>query len=82
MASRNYLQHYADGTSKWFVRKRQGRIPSGLGSARKHRLYIEDENKLMELKKSLGQYYNENEIVRMAVHVYLSNSVGTELLIQ
>lgn len=79
MASKAYLQHYADGTSKWFMRKRQGRIPSGLGTARKYRLFIEDENKLMELKKSLGKYYNENEIVRIAVHFYLSNFVPTEL---
>jgi hypothetical protein len=80
MASKTYKQNYVDGSSKWFTRKRQGRKPSGLGKLKKYRLYANDEDKLMELKASLGQYYNENEIVRNAVHLYLNNSVGTELV--
>jgi hypothetical protein len=82
MASKTYLQHYADGSEKWFTRKKQGRKPSGLGILKKYRLYAEDEIKLMELKQSLGNYYNENEIIRNAVHLYLNNYVGTESVIQ
>ena len=79
MSSKTYLQHYADGSAKWFTRKKQGRKPSGLGKLKKYRLYADDEIRLIELKEKLGQYYNENEIIRNAVRLYL-NSVGTELV--
>jgi hypothetical protein len=80
MSSKCCLQYYADGTSKWFKRNKQGRRPSGLGKLEKYRLYTEDEEMLAIMKKNLGQYYNKNEIVRTAVHIYLCNSVPTELL--
>ena len=84
MASNIYTQHYSDGTSRKLKRLiKQGRKPSRLGKPKKFRLYREDEDKLIELKEILGSYYNENDIVRNAVHQYLlSNSVGTELVKQ
>jgi hypothetical protein len=80
MASNIYTRDTVDGQTTYSRKGTQGRKPSGLGTARKHRLYLDDEMKLDELKKNLGQYYNENEIVRTAVRIYLSNSVGTELV--
>ena len=80
MASKTYVQRYADGTSKEFKRKKQGRKSSGLGKLEKYRLYEEDNRRLEILKNKLGYLYNKNEIVRIAVKIYLDNSVGTELL--
>ena len=61
---------------------RQGRKPSGLGRPEKYRLYKKDEECLLILKSNLGEYYNKNEIVRIAVKLYLDNFVPTELLKQ
>jgi len=61
---------------------RQGRRPSGLGKLRKYRLYSKDEERLEIIKKNLGYLYNENEIIRTALKIYLDNFVPTELLIQ
>ena len=82
MASKTYKQYYADGTSKLLRRStKQGRKPSGLGRPKLIRLYAEDEEKLKVLKEKLGYLFNENEIVREAVHKIV-NSVYTELLKQ
>jgi len=80
MSSKTYIQHYVNGTTKKFKRKKQGRIPSGLGKPEKYRLYEEDNRRLENLKNKLGYLYNKNEIVRIAVKLYLDNSVPPELL--
>lgn len=80
MSSKTYIQHYVDGTSKKFLRKKQGRIPSGLGRPKLVRLKETDEEKMGILKEKLGIYWNENEFIRTAVSEKLSNSVYTELL--
>jgi hypothetical protein len=59
---------------------RQGRTPSGLGKSQKYRLYENDEKRLLIIKSNLGEYYNKNKIVRIAVKLYLDNFVPTELL--
>ena len=59
---------------------KQGRMPSGLGKSQKYRLYESDEKRLLVMKSNLGEYYNKNEIVRIAVKLYLDNFVPTELL--
>jgi len=80
MASRTYKQYYADGSSQLLRRRvKQGRKPSGLGKPKLIRLYAEDEEKMNLLKEKLGYLFNENEIVREAVHLIV-NSVYTELL--
>ena len=61
---------------------RQGRKPSGLGKSEKYRLYKKDEERLLIVKSNLGEYYNKNEIVRIAVKLYLDNFIPTELLKQ
>ena len=80
MASRTYIQSYADGTQKKFVRRKQGRKPSGLGKSKLVRLWQVDEEKMKVLKTKYGEYWNENEFIRDAVSEKLSNSVYTELL--
>ena len=80
MASKTYVQYYADGTSKEFRRKKQGGKPSGLGKLKSTRLYPTDETLLNRLKEKFGVYWNENEFIRNAVHDKLCNSVYTELL--
>lgn len=80
MASKNYTQYYADGSNKKLMRRiKQGRKPSGLGKPKLVRLYAEDEEKMKILKEKLGYLYNENELVRDAVHKII-NSVYTELV--
>lgn len=73
------------GGVKYKRSKKQGRKPSGLGKLKKYRLYLEDEERLKVLRDRFGYYYNENEIVRSAVKLYLdnylNNSVPIELLI-
>ena len=59
---------------------KQGRTPYGLGKPKKYRLHEGDERRLLIMKSNLGEYYNENEIVRTAVKLYLDNFVPTELL--
>lgn len=80
MASKTYIQHYVDETSKEFLRKKQGRISSGLGKPKLVRLKEIDEEKMRILKEKLGYYWNENEFIREAVSEKLCNSVYTELL--
>jgi len=80
MSTKTYDQYYSDGTHKTFLRKKQGRTPSGLGKPKKYRLYEKDERRLDILKKRFGYLYNENEIIREAVRIYLDNSMGTELV--
>ena len=80
MASKTKIQHYVDGSSKKFLRKKQGRIPSGLGKPKLVRLKETDEEKINILKEKLGYYWNENEFIREAVSEKLCNSVYTELL--
>jgi len=80
MASKTYKQYYVDGSSKILTRStKQGRKPSGLGRPKLIRLYAEDEEKMKVLKEKLGYLFNENEIVRQAVHQII-NSVYTELV--
>lgn len=80
MASKTYIQYYSDGTQKKLRRRiKQGRKPSGLGRPKLVRLYLEDEEKMELLKEKLGYLYNENELIRQAVHKIM-NSVYTELL--
>lgn len=80
MASNSYIQYYSDGTKKKLRRStKQGRKTSGLGKPKLIRLYAEDEEKMKLLKEKLGYLFNENEIVREAVHKIV-NSVYTELL--
>lgn len=80
MASKTYIQHYADGTKKEFLRKKQGRKPSGLGKPKLIRLKETDEEKMKILKEKFGYYWNENDFIREAVSEKLCNSVYTELL--
>ena len=80
MASKVYKQYYADGSSQLLRRiTKQGRKPSGLGKPKLIRLYAEDEEKMKVLKEKLGYLFNENEIVRDAVHKII-NSIYTELV--
>ena len=80
MASNSYIQYYSDGSQKRLRRRiKQGRKPSGLGKPKLIRLYAEDEEKMKVLKEKLGYLYNENELVRQAVH-QIVYSVYTELL--
>lgn len=80
MASKTYKQYYADGTIKLLRRSiKQGRKPGGLGKPKLIRLYAEDEEKMKVIKEKLGYLFNENEIVRQAVHKII-NSVYTELV--
>ncbi len=82
MASNIYTQDYVDGTSRKLRRlKKQGRKSSGLADPELYRLYKTDKEKLLMLKDKLGRYYNENQIVRDAVH-YAVESIYTELLKQ
>lgn len=80
MASKTKLQYYVDGAKKEFLRKKQGRKPSGLGKPKLIRLKEIDEKKMKALKEKLGYYWNENDFIREAVSEKLCNSVYTELL--
>lgn len=80
MASKIKIQYCSDGTCKKFVRKKQGRISSGLGKPKLVRLKEIDEKKMKRIKEKLGYYWNENEFIREAVSEKLCNSVYTELL--
>lgn len=80
MASRTYIQSYADGTQKKFVRRKQGRKSSGLGKLKSIRLWKVDEESMKILKEKYGYFWNENEFIRSAVSEKLLNSVYTELL--
>lgn len=80
MASNIYLQYYMDGSKKFVRRsKKQGRIPSKLGSPFIQRLYEDDEEIIIKVKEKSGYLYNKNSFVRNAVKYYISN-VYTELL--
>lgn len=80
MSSSIYTQHHADGTSRLVRRSTpQGRKPSGLSKPQLVRLYEVDREKLDALKERLGYLYNENEIIRSAVHKYVE-SIYIELL--
>jgi hypothetical protein len=82
MASNLYTQARADGTSQITRRsQKQGRKSSGLADPKLYRLFAEDVEILKLLEIKLGEYYNENEIVRNAVHRAVE-SVYTELLKQ
>ena len=80
MASKTVIRTFADGSKKEYKRCRQGRKTSGLGKPEKFRLFEEDNRRLEILKNKLGYLYNKNDIVRIAVKIYLDNSVPTELL--
>ena len=83
MASNTYTIKAIDGSVQTYKRHtKQGRKSSGLGKPKLVRLREDDEKVLQMMKEMLGYLYNENEIIRNAVHVYLSNSVYTELLKQ
>jgi len=80
MASNKYSRKTVDGKTTWYSREgSQGRKPSGLGKPKLYRLFASDEEILKLLEIKLGDYYNENEIVRDAVHKAVE-SVYTELL--
>ena len=80
MASKVYRQYYSDGSSQLLRRKtKQGRNPIGLGKPKLIRLYAEDEEKMKVIKEKLGYLFNENEIVRDAVHKIII-SIYTELV--
>ena len=80
MSSNYYRQHTLGGGSHIAKRAiKQGRKPTGLAAAQLVRLYAEDKEKLAQVAERLGYLYNENEIIRSAVHAHL-NSVYTELL--
>ncbi len=80
MASKTVVKTFSDGSKKRFRRKKQGRIPSGLGKPKLVRLKLSDEEKIKLLKEKFGYYWNENEFIRDAVSEKLCNSVYTELL--
>lgn len=81
MASKHYEIINIDGNVQKYKRAiKQGRPPSGLGKPFIVRLLQKDEDKLLQMKNELGYLYNKNEIVRDAVHLYLSSFVYTELL--
>jgi hypothetical protein len=81
MASNTFTQHYADGTSQVLQRRKmQGRPPSGLAKPQVIRLSKEAKDKLNQLSRAFGQYWNENDFIRNAVSKELCNSVYTELL--
>jgi hypothetical protein len=80
MASNIYTRATVDGKVTAYSRKgSQGRKPSGLGKPKLYRLFAKDEEILRLLEIRLGEYYNENEIVREAVHKAVE-SIYTELL--
>ena len=80
MATKIYIQHTADGKSHIAQRSvKQGRKPQGLGAAFVQRLDLETEEKLLEIKSLLGDYYNKNEIVRSAAKKHV-DFIYTELL--
>ena len=80
MAPNIYQRRTADSKITWYTRKgTQGRKPSGLGKPKLYRLFESDEEILKLLEIKLGDYYNENEIVRNAVHKAVE-SIYTELV--
>jgi len=80
MANNTYLRQTVDGKTTAYTRKgTQGRKPSGLGKPKLYRLFAEDEKILKLLEIKLGSYYNENEIVRNAVHKAVE-SIYTEFV--
>jgi len=75
------MQIYSDGTRQVVKREaKQGRKPSGLGRIKAVRLFKESEKMLDELRVACGEYWNENEFIRMAVREKLSNNVYIELV--
>ena len=81
MASKTYIQHYSDGTSKRVARvAKQGRKPSGLGKKREVRLYAKQDVELEQVAKQYGYYWNANEFIRDAVREKLHNFAHVELL--
>ena len=82
MSTNVYKRTTADGITTAYSRKgTQGRKPSGLGKPKLYRLFASDEEILKLLEMKLGKYYNENEIVRDAVHKAVE-SIYTELVKQ
>lgn len=83
MAAKVYMQHYVNGSSK--LRRRvvkQGRKASGLAKPQIVRLFDGDKTKLHKRAELMGEYWNENEFIRQAVHKAIENtrSVYIELL--
>lgn len=72
---------YSLGDKVYKRSNKQGRKSSGLSSPKLFRLFQSDVELLERIKEKQGIYYNENELVRFAVHTYLE-SVYTELLKQ
>lgn len=82
MATLTYIQAHADGTRITMRRSvPQGRKPSGLGRPKLYRLFAEDVEILAIMEEKLGCMYNENEIVRTAVHTAIE-TIYTEFLKQ
>lgn len=80
MASNIYDRITVDGkTTRYSRRGTQGRKSSGLGKPKLYRLFASDEEILKQLESKMGEYYNENEIVRQAVHKAVE-SIYTELV--
>lgn len=80
MASKTVVKTFVGGSKKEFKRRKQGRIPVGLGKPKLVRLKLSDEEKIKLLKEKFGYYWNENEFIREAVSEKLCNSIYTELL--
>lgn len=80
MASRIGTYQTVDGKTVTFLRKKQGRKPSGLAKPINVRLLQEDMNMIRILECKMGEYWNTNEFIRDAIHQKLSNSVYTELV--
>jgi hypothetical protein len=79
MASKTVIRRYADGTSKEYRRKKQGRKPAGLAKAQLVRLYSDSKEQMNRLADVYGYCWNENEFIRDAVREKLSNSIYIEL---
>ena len=82
MASNTYQRRTVDGVITTYTRKgTQGRKPSGLAKPKLYRLDTETRIKLDYISTRLGDFMNENEIVREGVKNHVE-SIYTELLKQ
>ena len=82
MASNTYTRTTVNNKTSSYTRKgTQGRKPSGLGKPKLYRLKNETVEKLVVIAEKLGQYYNENEIIREAVEKHV-DCIYTELVKQ
>ena len=81
MAALVFRQYYANRTSDLRRRvKPQGRKPSGLAKPQLVRLYNDDKHELERRAAMMGEYWNENEFIRQAVHKAIeeTKSIYTE----